>query len=231
MAHKPYDLNPSFPSRRLALTVVAALALAGALFSAAPSLASDVATLLKELEKELSALDSPVRKADPKLPSQTFKALAIPKTENPHNAALAAKLKALKARIASQRQHVAQQFAASAAVQRSHIARIAAELASPAQHPITDIKVYLDDVLVFAAEPLAALATNQATLFENTLAPRSYQLKVTGSRLVSAGDVMRLEPFTVTAPWAISAEQKRHLALLRPIVAADGKASFEVLFD
>lgn len=204
--------------------------LLGAFTITAPSLAGDVATLLKELEQELSALDEPVRKAEPNVPTQSFKALAIDENQNPADAALLAKLKTLKARIASQRQHVLNQFAESAAGQKSHVARIAAGI-QPKEHPITNLKVFIDDVLVFAAEPLASLADAETTLFENTLAPRDYQLKITASRLVSAGDVMRLEEFTVKAPWPISAGQNRHLALIKPIIAADGKASFEVLFD
>lgn len=224
-----FPLVATFAKRLVIGLSFVALPSAG-LFAPA-SMAGDIATLLKELERELSALDEPVRTADPKVPTQSFKALAIPDSPNPHEAALTSKLASLKKRIASQRQHVLRQFGDSAAVTNSHVARIAADLAPAEQHPVTNLKVYLDDVLVFAAQPLAALTTQQTTIYENTLAPRQYRLKITGSRLVTTGDDMRLEEFAVKAPWPISADQKRHLALIKPIIAADGKASLEVLFD
>lgn len=208
--------------------------LAAALILSTPSQAADVGSLLKELEKELSALDEPAPKTAAKanIPTQTFRALAIPPVQQgTAQAGLDAKLKSLSRRIASQRQHVTSHFSGAAPTDRSHIATIATQLVSGDAPAITNLKIYLDEVLVFAAEPIAALTAGKATLYQNAITPRQYQLKITGSRLVSAGDEMRLEDFTVTAPWQISSAQKKHLALLKPMITAGGKATLEVLFD
>lgn len=207
------------------------------LFAGTIGMASDVASLLKELEQELSALDAPTTAKPVKAPTQTFKALAIPAGGEDTAAArdLDAKLSSLKGRIASQRQHLASHFSAIAPSAENPIATIQSSgdqlLTDAGGAAITNLRVYLDDVLVFAAEPIASLAAEKITLYENPLPPREYQLKVTGSRLVSAGDVMRLEDFTIKAPWPIGIAQKKHLALLRPMLSADGKATLEVLFD
>lgn len=217
----------------------------------------EVSSLLKELEKELQALEQEQRqdrlaaKAKAAVagaamtgtakggskgyntPTQRFKALNVaplPRESKPTRL-LESRLKSLQNRIAHQRLHLENRFAQLESSAHSHMATIASQWRPDAQHPITNLQIYLDDTLVFAAEPMAALQSPAITLYQNTLEPRSYTMTLKGSRLIEDGDVMRLEDFAVKAPWHITKDQQRHYALIKPMVTADGKPTLEVLFD
>lgn len=209
-----------------------------ALLVAQPIAAGDVSTLLKELEKELNSLDKPQRQARPtpgspttdkKQPTVTLRALNVPAGKNPAARQLDSRLKSLRTRISNQRRYLEKRFDQETRDHRSHIATIKSQAGT--QHPITNLRIYMDGALIFTAEPIASLRSSEVTLYQNTVVPRTYHMTIKGSRLVQEGEVMRLENFTVKTPWTIKGEQKRHLALLKPLVTADGKASLEVLFD
>lgn len=211
-----------------------------ALLVAQPVAAGDVSMLLKELEKELNSLDTPQQQKRPtpgnptahkKQPTETItlRALNVPAGKNPTARKLDSRLKSLRTRISNQRRYLEKRFDQETRDHRSHIATIKSQAGT--QHPITNLRIYMDGALVFTAEPIASLRNSELTLYQNTVVPRTYQMTIKGSRLVEEGDVMRLENFTVKTPWTIKGEQKRHLALLKPLVTADGKASLEVLFD
>lgn len=213
----------------------------------AQSSSQEVGSLLKELEKELQALEQ--EQAQDKVtskaksagsgtkgyntPTQRFKALNVAPAiqESKPTRLLESRLKSLQNRIAHQRLHLENRFAQLETSANSHMATIASQWRPGAQHPITNLKIYLDDTLVFAAEPIAALQSPAITLYQNTLEPRSYTMTLTGSRLIEDGDVMRLEDFAVKAPWHITKDQQRHYALIKPMVTAEGKPTLEVLFD
>lgn len=211
-----------------------------ALLVAQPIAAGDVSTLLKELEKELNTLDTPQPQARPSpgnsssgkrqaTETVTLRALNVPAGKNPAARQLDSRLKSLRTRISNQRRYLEKRFDQETRDHRSHIATIKSQAGT--QLPITNLKIYMDGALVFTAEPIASLRSSELTLYQNTVVPRTYQMTIKGSRLVQEGEIMRLENFTVKTPWTIKGEQKRHLALLKPLVTADGKASLEVLFD